>query len=78
MTDDCRPPRRRRAQSAAPIASAARVVGRLGGPLVRSLLVVVALFWLLPAFGLLVASLRPEAANAADGWWTVLRPAPAS
>jgi alpha-glucoside transport system permease protein len=38
------------------------------GPL-NVLLLFVALLWLLPTFGLLVASLRPEAANAQDGWW---------
>ena len=44
-----------------------RVVGRLGGPVVRIGLVVVALFWMLPVLGLLVASLRPEASNARSG-----------
>ena len=34
-------------------------------------LVVVAVFWLLPVLGLLVASLRPEEAGARSGWWTV-------
>jgi len=50
----------------------ARVVARLGGPFVRIGLVAVALFWMLPVFGLLVASLRPEANNARSGWWTVV------
>jgi alpha-glucoside transport system permease protein len=50
---------------------AARVVARLGGPVVRTALVVVAVFWLLPVLGLLVASLRPEEAGARSGWWTV-------
>jgi alpha-glucoside transport system permease protein len=50
---------------------AARLVGRLGGRIVRVALVVVALFWLLPVLGLLVASLRPESDNTASGWWTV-------
>jgi alpha-glucoside transport system permease protein len=50
---------------------AARLVGRIGGRVVRAVLVVVAVFWLLPVFGLLVASLRPESANTASGWWTV-------
>jgi alpha-glucoside transport system permease protein len=50
---------------------AARLVGRLGGRVVRVVLVVVALFWLLPVLGLLVASLRPESDNTASGWWTV-------
>jgi alpha-glucoside transport system permease protein len=51
---------------------AARAVARLGGPVVRIGLVAVAVFWMLPVLGLLVASLRPEAANARSGWWTVL------
>jgi alpha-glucoside transport system permease protein len=50
---------------------ASRVVVRLGGPVVRIALTVVALFWLLPVLGLLVASLRPEEGNAGTGWWTV-------
>jgi alpha-glucoside transport system permease protein len=50
---------------------AARLVARLGGPVVRTALVVVAVFWMLPVLGLLVASLRPESDNAANGWWTV-------
>jgi alpha-glucoside transport system permease protein len=55
---------------------AARLVGRLGGRVVRVVLVVVAVFWLLPVLGLLVASLRPESDNTASGWWTVFtRPA---
>jgi alpha-glucoside transport system permease protein len=41
------------------------------GPL-NILLIVIALAWLTPAFGLLVASARPEAANADSGWWTAL------
>ena len=39
---------------------------------VSTFLVVVALLWLIPAFGLLVSSLRPAAASNATGWWTVL------
>jgi alpha-glucoside transport system permease protein len=34
-------------------------------------LIVVGLLWLIPAFGLLIASLRPAAANNVSGWWTV-------
>jgi alpha-glucoside transport system permease protein len=61
-----------RAAAAPPRRSiAARVAARLAGPAVRVLLVVVALFWLMPVLGLLVASLRPERANADSGWWTV-------
>jgi alpha-glucoside transport system permease protein len=38
---------------------------------VSAFLVVVGLLWLIPAFGLLVASLRPAAASNASGWWKV-------
>jgi alpha-glucoside transport system permease protein len=48
-----------------------RVLGWSAAPAVRALLVVVAVFWMMPVLGLLVASLRPESANAASGWWTV-------
>jgi alpha-glucoside transport system permease protein len=40
------------------------------GP-VQIVLVVVGFLWLLPTFGLLVASFRPAAETAATGWWTV-------
>ena len=50
---------------------AARVVGRLGGGAAQALLVLVALFWLVPTLGLFVASLRSTEDNAAGGWWNV-------
>jgi alpha-glucoside transport system permease protein len=37
----------------------------------NALLLVIALLWLVPVFGLLVASLRPEVANSQTGWWTI-------
>jgi alpha-glucoside transport system permease protein len=49
----------------------ARLVARLGGPVVRVVLTAVAVFWLLPVLGLLVASLRSEQDSARSGWWTV-------
>ena len=49
-----------------------RLAGRLGGSAVQIVLVLVAVFWLVPVFGLFVASLRPETSNASSGWWTVL------
>ncbi len=49
----------------------ARAVTRIGGGVVQLFLVAIALFWLVPTFGLLIASLRPEADNSASGWWTV-------
>ncbi|MCX9190181.1 sugar ABC transporter permease [Carbonactinospora thermoautotrophica] len=50
---------------------ASRVVNRVGGGLVQVFLALVAVFWLIPTFGLLIASLRTEAANSESGWWTV-------
>ena len=48
-----------------------RVLSFLSRGVVQAVLAVVALFWLVPTFGLLVSSLRPEAENTASGWWTV-------
>ncbi|MGH3730103.1 MAG: carbohydrate ABC transporter permease [Micromonosporaceae bacterium] len=36
------------------------------------LLVLVAMFWLMPTVGLFIASLRPSQDTASSGWWTVL------
>ncbi|MEO3809635.1 carbohydrate ABC transporter permease [Sphaerisporangium sp. B11E5] len=53
-----------------------RVVDRLGGGIVQVVLIVLALFWLVPTLGLLVVSLRADADNNSTGWWTALtRPA---
>jgi alpha-glucoside transport system permease protein len=38
---------------------------------VQIVLLVVGLMWLVPTFGLLIASLRTAGDNAASGWWTV-------
>lgn len=50
----------------------ARGVSVAGKPLVQIFLAGIALVWLVPALGLLVASLRPESANASSGWWTII------
>ena len=50
---------------------ASRIVNRLGTGLVLLLLVLIGFIWLVPTFGLLVASLRPESENVSGGWWTV-------
>lgn len=42
----------------------------LGSSFVRFVLVLIALLWLVPIFGLFVSSLRGEADNASTGWWT--------
>jgi alpha-glucoside transport system permease protein len=48
-----------------------RVADRAGGGLLQVLLILVAVFWLVPTLGLLVVSLRGEAENNATGWWTL-------
>ncbi|GAA4920537.1 carbohydrate ABC transporter permease [Streptomonospora salina] len=50
---------------------AARLVARAGSGLVQVLLILIALFWMVPTLGLLFSSLRSSADNAASGWWTV-------
>jgi alpha-glucoside transport system permease protein len=49
-----------------------RLIGWASQGLVRIVLVVVALFWLVPLLGLMVASLRPQSDTLANGWWTAL------
>lgn len=44
----------------------------LSSSLVNIVLAIIALFWLVPSFGLLVTSLRSAGDNAATGWWTAL------
>ncbi|KOV94230.1 carbohydrate ABC transporter permease [Streptomyces sp. NRRL B-3648] len=48
-----------------------RIVERLGGGLVRVVLILVGLFWLVPTIGLLLSSLRTPQDMSASGWWTV-------
>lgn len=50
---------------------AARIVARTGGGLLRIFLLIVALVWLIPTFGLLVESLRNPATYSGGGWWHV-------
>ncbi|GAA2254826.1 sugar ABC transporter permease [Streptomyces ruber] len=50
---------------------ASRVAGRAAGGVLRVFLVLVALFWLVPTFGLLVSSFRDPKDIADSGWWTV-------
>jgi multiple sugar transport system permease protein/alpha-glucoside transport system permease protein len=47
---------------------AARVASGAGGGVLRVLLVVVAVFWLVPTFGLLVSSFRDPTDIATSGW----------
>nr|WP_202447181.1 carbohydrate ABC transporter permease [Streptomyces sp. SID5468] len=47
------------------------MAGRAGGGVVRLVLILVALFWLMPTIGLLLSSLRSPTDIAASGWWKV-------
>lgn len=50
---------------------AARIAARTGGGVLRIVLLVIALIWLIPTFGLLVESLRNPGTYTAGGWWQV-------
>ncbi|MCY9784382.1 carbohydrate ABC transporter permease [Nocardiopsis sp. EMB25] len=52
--------------------AASRIVGRLGSGTLQVVLVLVALFWMVPVLGLMLVSLRSEADNTNGGWWTAL------
>jgi alpha-glucoside transport system permease protein len=51
---------------------AARLASRFSGGILQIILIVIALFWLIPTVGLLVESLRNPADYANGGWWQVL------
>ncbi|AZS86909.1 carbohydrate ABC transporter permease [Streptomyces griseoviridis] len=50
---------------------ASRVAGGAAGGALRVFLVLVAVFWLVPTFGLLVSSFRDPTDIATSGWWKV-------
>jgi alpha-glucoside transport system permease protein len=53
-----------------------RIVDFLGKGVVNVVLVIVAVFWLVPTIGLFLSSLRSSTDNSQSGWWTVFtRPA---
>jgi alpha-glucoside transport system permease protein len=55
---------------------AGRILDVLGSGLVNLVLLLVAVFWLVPTVGLFIASLRDSTDNSQSGWWTVFtRPA---
>jgi alpha-glucoside transport system permease protein len=49
---------------------AQRILGFFSKGVVNILLIIVAIFWLVPSLGLLVTSLRPAADSGSSGWWT--------
>jgi len=49
----------------------ARIVGAFGGGVLRIALIVIALLWLVPTFGLLIESLRDPSTYTAGGWWQI-------
>ena len=51
---------------------AQKVLRFLNNSVVNVVLLIVAIFWLVPTVGLLLTSLRSSSDNAASGWWTVL------
>jgi alpha-glucoside transport system permease protein len=49
-----------------------RVTALLGNSFVNVALVIVALLWLIPSFGLFITSLRDIGDSSSSGWWTAL------
>jgi alpha-glucoside transport system permease protein len=55
---------------------AGRIADHLGNGVVNLVLVIVAVFWLVPTIGLFLSSLRSSTDNSQSGWWTIFaRPA---
>ena len=50
----------------------ARIARGASRGVVNAVLLIVAVFWLVPTLGLLLTSFRSAGDNAASGWWTVL------
>src|SRR5690625_5772423 len=49
-----------------------RIAGFFSKGVVNFVLLIIAVFWLIPTIGLMLMSLRTVGDNAASGWWTVL------
>lgn len=54
-----------------PLTPAQKILRVFNNSIVNVVLVIVAIFWLVPTFGLLLTSLRSSGDNASSGWWTV-------
>ena len=50
---------------------AQRILGFFGNGIVNAVLIIVAVFWLVPTAGLFISSLRSSSDSASSGWWTV-------
>lgn len=50
----------------------ARLAARAGGGVLQIVLIIVALLWLIPTFGLLVESLRDPTQYSGGGWWQAI------
>lgn len=48
-----------------------RIAAFFGKGVINVVLVIIAIFWLVPTVGLFLSSLRGSAANNASGWWTI-------
>ncbi|MER5973860.1 carbohydrate ABC transporter permease [Streptomyces sp. NPDC002055] len=70
-TTDAVPVRPSRTVEKARPSAVSRLAARAGGGLTQVLLILVALFWLMPTLGLLISSLREGSDIAGSGWWTV-------
>jgi alpha-glucoside transport system permease protein len=50
---------------------AQKVLSFFSNSIVNVVLIIVAVFWLVPTAGLFISSLRSSSDNAASGWWTI-------
>jgi len=50
---------------------AQKILGFFSNGVVNIVLLIVAVFWLVPTAGLFISSLRTSTDNAASGWWTI-------
>ncbi|MEO6827158.1 MAG: carbohydrate ABC transporter permease [Microbacteriaceae bacterium] len=51
--------------------AAGRILDFFGKGVVNIVLIVIAIFWLVPTIGLFISSLRNSTDNSSTGWWTV-------